>query len=345
MRIQIRNNPLLKGFLLTFCLLLYVVFLYKSFLSPVNTEVGKEILIKRGATAEDVARELEKNGLTRGFPFLAIARITGLDREIKPGRYRIPHGLWPSRVLWFLALERRTVPVKVTILEGLTIKEIAGLLSDQLGIDSARFVQLTNDPVFIRELKDKYGEIGATTTLEGYLFPDTYKISPGLKEEDLIEILVERLISLWRSKYKSRADSMGWDLHKTLTLASIIEKEALFDYERPLISAVFHNRLKIGMPLESCATVEYLLPVRKPRLSFKDLDIDSPYNTYKRPGLPPGPIASPGEASIKAALYPAKVPYLYFVAKGDGSHYFAVKWSEHLRNKRRSKLRIRSRAF
>lgn len=344
MTLRINRSPL-KGAFLAFLVLLYSFSLYKAFLFPIAPNSGQEIVIKKGETAEDVAKKLNKKDLTKEIPFLIVARFTGLDKDIKPGRYKIPNGLWPSRILWFLALEGRAIPEKVTILEGLTIPEIAGLLSESLGIDSLRFVKLTKDSGFIKELKNRFPEIGAKNNLEGYLFPDTYKISPGTKEEKVIEILVERLISLWRKKYKSRADSIGWNLHKTLTLASIIEKEALFDHERPLISAVFHNRLRIGMPLESCATVEYLLPTRKPRLYFKDLQIDSPYNTYKNPGLPPGPIASPGEASIRAALYPVKAPFLYFVAKGDGNHYFATKWSEHLRNKRRSKLRMRYKDF
>ncbi len=329
----------MKGFFVALSLVLFIFFIYKAFLYPIDTNLGVEIVIKRGQSAESVANLLEEKGVTQKFFFLTLARLTGLDRELKPGRYRIPKGTWPSRVLLFLAFEKRSVPVRVTVLEGMTLRQIARVLHGTLGIDTLRFLRLTHDPVFIRELRHRLGYIGKTNSLEGYLFPDTYMISPGVSEEKVIEIMVERLISLWKKKYEKRADSLGWDLHRTLTLASIIEKEALIDKERPIISAVFHNRLKIGMPLESCATVEYLLPYRKPRLSFRDLEIQSPYNTYIHAGLPPGPISSPGEASIKAALYPKKVPFLYFVAKGDGTHYFAQSWAQHLRNKRLARMR------
>jgi UPF0755 protein len=149
--------------------------------------------------------------------------------------------------------------------------------------------------------------------------------------------MVKQMLQRWTNEFKEAADSMGMTLHEVLTMASIIEKEALLDFERPLISAVFYNRMKLGRPLESCATVIYALPKPKTRLSYKDLEWESPYNTYLHRGLPPGPICSPSMASIEAALRPADVKYLYFVAKGDGTHFFSKSLVEHVRNQRKSK--------
>jgi UPF0755 protein len=225
----------------------------------------------------------------------------------------------------------------VTVPEGFTLKQIAGVMARRLGTDSIRFVKLAHDTDFIKRLSTKYG-FPPPPSLEGYLFPDSYKFSYFEDESSIIERMVKQLMEVIEDNgifYELRRK--GLELHTVLTLASIVEREAAVDSERPVIAAVFWNRLKRGIPLESCATVEYALPRHKTRLTYADLKIQSPYNTYIHPGLPPGPICSPGLKSIEAVVNPADVPYLYFVSRGDGTHLFATSYKEHIKNKAKAR--------
>jgi len=172
-------------------------------------------------------------------------------------------------------------------------------------------------------------------TLEGYLFPNTYNLYWGMKEEEIAKLMVDELFMIITPDLRARAKEIGLSLHQALTLASLIEKETGAAQERPLISAVFHRRLKMGMPLQCDPTVVYILsPLNRP-LTKSDLKVKSPCNTYLHPGLPPGPICNPGLASIKAALWPAQTDYLYFIAQGDGSHIFSRTNREHINARRR----------
>ncbi|MEO7965651.1 MAG: endolytic transglycosylase MltG, partial [Gemmatimonadaceae bacterium] len=168
-----------------------------------------------------------------------------------------------------------------------------------------------------------------TGTLEGYLFPDTYTFPPGAKARDVVNAMVERFEKAWKPEWDAELKSRAITRHAAVTMASIVEKEARVPEERPVISAVYYNRLKAGMLLQADPTVQYALGKHVDRVLFKDLEIDSKYNTYKYPGLPPGPIASPGAPSLLAAVAPAKVPFLYFVADNDGHHEFRRTFAEH----------------
>jgi UPF0755 protein len=165
--------------------------------------------------------------------------------------------------------------------------------------------------------------------LEGYLFPDTYLVEEETTAEEVVQMMLSRFVSVWEQEITPFAQDGEMNMHQIVTLASIIEKEALLDEERPLVSAVFHNRLKKGMRLESCATVLYAVGKTDERITIQDLRVDDPYNTYKHSGLPPGPICSPGLASLLAAVQPANVDYLYFISNGDGSHHFSTTFKEH----------------
>ncbi len=327
-------------FFIVFSFLFTSYLSYSFFLEPVEGKEEVDFIVKRGETAYSVAERLREAGIIR-YPelFRILAILTGKDKKIKSGRYTLKKGLSELRVLWAMTRENAGVQeVIVTIPEGYTLKDIAQLLHYKLLIDEDKFLTLAADKVFIRKLALKYPLLDHPPTLEGYLFPDTYKLYWGISEEEIIDVMVRRLFELWTPAFTARAESLGMTVHQILTLASIIEKEAMVDWEKPLIAGVFYNRLKRGQPLESCATVEYLLPEHKTILTYEDLQIDSPYNTYKYAGLPPGPICSPGLMSIKAALYPAKTQYLYFVAKGDGTHFFAKTWRQHLLNKARARV-------
>jgi len=165
--------------------------------------------------------------------------------------------------------------------------------------------------------------------LEGFLFPDTYQFEADATAEEIINVMLKRFGEVYNEEYRRRAQELGLSTLEVVTMASIVEKEAKLDEERAVIAGVFYNRLKKNWKLESCATVQYLLGEPKAELSYKDLEIDSPYNTYKYYGLPPGPIASPGKASLEAALYPEEVDYLFFRANPDGSHTFSRTLAEH----------------
>jgi UPF0755 protein len=219
----------------------------------------------------------------------------------------------------------------VTIPEGLTLKQIAGILKKEIQIDSTDFMRVAENRQFAQSMGI------SASDLEGYLFPDTYKLSWGMSSEKIAQMMVEQFKKTFTDSLLKRAQEINFSLLEVVTLASLIEAEAKDGKEREIISAVYHNRLKRGMLLQCDPTVIYGLPDVDRALVLEDLEIDSPYNTYKYPGLPPGPIGNPGKASLLAALYPAPVDYLYFVAKGDGTHVFSTTLEEH--NRARSKIK------
>ena len=304
-------------------------------------EKGQEevrILIPEGVKASQVVDLLEEKGvLVHPVLMYALLRTSGLDRRIRAGGYVFTRPAPLAEIVLNLAFRPRGVYlVRVTVPEGANLRRIARIVEDSLLIPADTFLARARDPHLIQSLHRKFPEIPDTLPhLEGYLYPETYHFALGVGAREVIETMVEELLKRWKV-YKPRADSMGWSLHQVLTLASIVEKEAIWEDEKPVIAGVFHNRLRRGMPLAADPTVKYILPTGK-RPSFEDVEVLSPYNTYRHPGLPPTPIASPSESSIRAVLYPADVPYLYFVAAPGGRHFFARTFREHLRYKSLSK--------
>ena len=273
-----------------------------------------------------VAGRLDEAGVIRsplGFMLLALAR--GTARGLKAGEYEIPQGANTLAVLTLLEGGRvRQHPVLFR--EGGTLTELARILETERLARSDDVHRVARDPVFLKTL-----DIQAET-LEGYLYPDTYQFVRGMTTEEILARMVARMRDQISPELLERARARDFNLHQVLTLASIIEKEAVERREMPLISAVFWNRLKLEMPLQADPTVQYGVGKDRQRLTREDLLTDSPFNTYRRAGLPPGPIASPGQASLEAAAHPADVPYVYFVSRGDGSHAFATTLDEHNRN-------------
>ncbi|NPV42475.1 MAG: endolytic transglycosylase MltG [Firmicutes bacterium] len=290
----------------------------------------KIIEILPGKNTSQIARLLKHEKLIKNEKVLIIyAKIKGLDSKLKAGKYILHPAMSIPEIVKDLS-EGNVLneSIRFTIPEGLELKEIAQLLEKKGLVDSKYFIEIAKVENFPFDfLKGLPGD----TTLEGYLFPDTYEVNKDIGEKGIIKIMLKRFENIFNADFVSRARELRLSVHEVITLASIIEREAKVDDERPLISSVFHNRLKIGKLLQSCATVQYALGERKETLLFKDLEIDSPYNTYKVPGLPPGPISNPGKASIKAALFPAETDYLYFVSNGDGTHTFSRTYGEHLR--------------
>jgi len=274
-------------------------------------------------TLGGVARRLDHVGLIRNrWYFVAFGRLTGVERALKPGEYALSPGMRPSEILD--RFRRGTVILHaVTIPEGYTVRQIARELSEVGLGNSSEFLRLVNSPDFIRSLGYDL------PSLEGYLFPDTYAFPRRVSTEEIVRDMVARFRAVYRQEWHERALVLGMTDHQIVTLASIIEKETGSNAERSFVSAVFHNRLRLGMPLQSDPTVIYSIAEFNGNLTKVDLKRDSPYNTYRRRGLPPGPIANPGRDALEAALYPAQVEYLYFVSKNDGTHWFSRSIKEH----------------
>ena len=293
----------------------------------------RTVLVERGQSLDQVAGELKRVGLLRGrLGFQVLARLMKLDRRIKAGQYEFAVGTTVPGLLRALAHGMSGLNL-VTIPEGLTLLETGALLSRHLGVPVAEFDSLGRDRAFC----DSVGV--AAPSLEGYLGPDTYEFLPGTPPEVALRTMVARQKEVLRRAAAGR-DSLplGLSLHQLLVLASIVEAEAQRAGERPRIAQVYLNRLGGGMRLQADPTVAYGLgmPPRS-RLYLRHLRRDSPFNTYLHAGLPPGPICSPGPASVAAALEPARrEASLYFVARGDGSHLFARTYGEHLGNVRRA---------
>lgn len=281
------------------------------------------VTIPPGATFRVAADSLHHAGLvgpTRLFRLYA--QVTGRDRDIKAGTYGLQRDMGWNALVQSLhlgeGLERR-----VTIPEGWSLHEIVPELSTALGAPAESVEAAVRDTSLLHELDVP------TPTLEGYLFPDTYVFAYGTSARVAVREMVHRFEQVWDPQWDDRLQQLAMSRNDIITLASIVEKEARLPEERPVIAAVYHNRLKAQMPLQADPTIQYALGEHHDRVTYRDLEVVSPYNTYRNRGLPPGPIASPGRASIEAALYPATVPYLYFVADTDGHHEFRTTFKEH----------------
>jgi UPF0755 protein len=283
-----------------------------------------EVRIPDNASAREIAVFLAEQGIVRNVEeFLFWLKISGKEKQLKAGTYDLYKYKNPLYLVDQLASGGRS-EIIVTVPEGSTMIETAGILASRGLVDQPRFIQLCRDDSLIRVLGLD------VTSLEGYLFPDTYSMSSTQSEEAVITMMVENFLRRVATFGLEAGDS----LYRAVILASIVEREAKYEDERPIIARVFLNRLKANRPLESCATVFYILKTErnaapKQKLTDQDLNIESPYNTYLHLGLPPGPICSPGESAIRAAVMPADVDYLYFVAKGDGRHHFSRTYKEH----------------
>lgn len=261
------------------------------------------------------------------FAFRIYARARGRDRQIQAGTYLLRRGThWSDLVR---AMNGGVGIInRVTIPEGFTIAQITPVLVRALHTPGDSVDVAVRDAALRARLADP------AATLEGYLFPDTYVFAPGTTAREAVTEMVERFEREWTPEYDAQAAALGYSRHEIVTMASIVEKEARLPEERPVIAAVYYNRLKDGMPLQADPTVQYAMGRHTERVLYRDLSIDSPYNTYLHMGLPPGPIASPGGASLRAALAPANVPFLYFVAAPDGHHEFRATMAEHEKAKR-----------
>lgn len=283
-----------------------------------------EVVVEAGTTVRELGRRLDERGVIRSALLFELwLRARGDASRIQAGTYRLPSDRSLPTVIDML-VEGETVLVEVTIPEGLRLEQVAGIVERSLGADSADFVAAATDSV----LADSLGV--SAPTLEGYLFPETYRVDPSTSAREMVGIMTEQFRDVFDHAWRARAESLGFTIDQIVTLASIVEEEARVPDERPTIAGVFWNRLYKGMRLEADPTVQYALGGHRKRVLYRDLEVDSPYNTYRNAGLPPGPIASPGRSALEATLYPDSVPYLYFVAIGDsGRHAFSETLAEH----------------
>lgn len=308
-----------------------------------NTPAGsvkdtKIIEVQPGMSLKQVSRTLANQQiLHKPDTFVWYTRLQGKQNDIKAGEYRFSQNMPPWKILDALC-QGMTVLYSVTIPEGFRISEIAALMEEKGLATQAEFIEATRNPSLLESLKIP------TSNLEGYLYPDTYRFSKTAGAGQIVQTLLNTFKDRVQTpELKQRMESQKLSLHEIVTLASLIEKETGLAKERRLISSVFHNRLVKKMRLQTDPTVIYAMVNFDGNIRKKDLSIDSPYNTYKYAGLPPGPIASPGLESIVAAMDPAESEFLYFVSRKNGSHQFSTNYKDHTRAVQKYQLGHRSR--
>ncbi|MDY0087687.1 MAG: endolytic transglycosylase MltG [Coriobacteriia bacterium] len=296
-----------------------------------------QVEIALGSSTPSIAKKLAAAGvIANANRFRLEARRSSADGQLRAGVYDLETGMAYEDVIAILRDGPPINSVTVTIPEGWVIEQIAERMESDAGIPAAEFEALT--AAGASEFPREYLQAVPGASLEGYLFPKTYRIVEGSTARDVINMMLDQFETEIADVDVAAAESRGFTLHELVTMASIIERETRVPAERALVSSVIHNRLKENMRLEIDATIEYLLPGSRFRLTYEDLKIDSPYNTYRNAGLPPGPIASPGLASLQAAASPADTSYVYYVLTDpDGSHTFAATYEEFLKAKALSK--------
>ncbi len=322
---------------LRFVFFLYFVFLagyigyghVERLLEPVSIKPSFVLVdIAKGTSFKQVARMLEQKGLIRSKEaFYALAWCRKETSLIKAGEYKLSPSMTPGEILDIL-VSGKVVQHFVTIPEGYNIFQIRDLLARARLVSKKKFMAAVTDKNFLGSLNVH------EESAEGYMFPDSYFLPKGVSARDIVKNFVGHFWEIWhRNSFGARTREIGATIHEVVTLASIVELEAAEQYEKPIIASVFWNRLKRGMPLQADPTVKYGIMVerriKERRLTWKDLRKSTPYNTYTRHGLPRGPICNPGLISIRAVLYPKNTRYLYFVSKGNGTHYFSKTLKEH----------------
>jgi len=288
-----------------------------------NLKKGITFQIPSGSSLHKVSKILKKNRIIKNETFFILAvKLMGYEKKLQAGKFNLQKKTNNFQLIKKLVYGNESL-VSVTVLEGWSLTQISQEIEKKIGIKHMDFLEVSRHPQLLKKL----GIVA--TSIEGYLFPDTYFFSEGVRPESIIETMVFQFKKNFSTDFKNRMREIGFNEIEVITLASIIEGEAIFDIERSKVSSVYHNRLKKGMKLQADPTIQYIIEGPPRRLLNKDLKIESPYNTYLNYGLPPGPINNPGLQSIKAALFPKETNFYYFVAKGDGYHTFTQTEKEH----------------
>lgn len=313
---------------------------YFLFITHLLMEEGGEItvVIPPGFTLKRIEESLVRNGAlidSRGFTLLC--KVMGVEKNMKAGRYRFRKNS-PKLLILKALSDGISEPFRITIPEGIRIERIAEILERDLGIEKDEILNLLRDGEYSRELGFHSGG------LEGYLFPDTYEFTIETSLKEVVEVMTRRILDVFDEPSREKAESLGYSFHEILTIASMIEKEIIFSSEAPTIGGVLYNRLRLRMPLQCDATIQYALREWKSRITYEDLKVVSPYNTYLHLGLPPGPICNPSRTSIEGALFPEESDYLYYVARPNGTHIFTRTHTEHVQAKKRARKEWEERA-
>jgi len=284
------------------------------------------VIIPRGATYYQALDSLESRGIIKSRDWFSLyARLRGLPANLKSGIYTFPRDAGWSEVVTTLK-KGRGLEARFTVTEGMMGFEVAERARSWLGVPRDSFIAAMRDTSLERELGIKPSPAG----VDGYMYPTTYVVPMRMRARDLVKVMTHEFIARWQPEWDARLGELHMTRHQIVTLASIIEAEVRYRPDRPYVSAVYHNRLKRGMALQADPTIIYAHGRRMRRVWERQLQIKSPYNTYLNPGLPPGPISQPSDSSLIAALYPAPIGYLYFVAQPDGKHIFSASYADHL---------------
>lgn len=290
-------------------------------------ETPMYIHISSGMGAASIGEYLEERQVISSQKFfLKRLRQSGRDGDIQSGTYKVHKGMKSDEVIELL-VNGRVAAIRFTIPEGYNLHEMAKSLEKQGICKSNDFLKAAKSykgPEYVGKSSD------IENPMEGYLFPDTYEVQPNARAEDVVKLMAETFDDRLTDDMRVAAGRYGLSIHEFVTLASLVEKEVMDDEDRPKVAQVFLKRLEMDMPVQSCATIQYLLKEPKEDLTFDDLKIDSPYNTYEHPGLPPGPIASPGRKALEATAHPSDTNYLYFVADRQGKTYYSETFDEHM---------------
>ncbi len=317
-------------------LILSAWFSFELYSTPKVTPKKIFFVVEEGKGVQNIAHNLKEEGvIKKTWPFLLGYKIYFSSMSLKAGEYELNLPVSTKKILHILS-EGKVYFHPVTIPEGLTRREIAQHLESMGIVDEEDFLEACSRT----ELLGSY-DIEAEN-LEGYLFPETYHFTRGIPAESIVSTLVDQFKSVFTEEWRKRAVEINMTPRKVVILASLIEKETSIPEERKLVSAVFHTRLRIRMKLDCDPTIIYAMKeqgIYKGLLLKKHLKLNTPYNTYLRRGLPPGPICNPGQAALEAALYPSEEKYIYFVSKNDGSHVFSRTFDEHQRAVRKYQRR------
>ncbi|MDD3803145.1 MAG: endolytic transglycosylase MltG [bacterium] len=324
-----RKSDKFAWFIATLFVLFVLIFIDQRIAGVFDKHDEKRVMIdiRKGESLSKIAQMLEDSGVIESKEiFKFFAKVTKTEGKLQAGKYQLSKSMNE-----FKALDKihkgRVILKPVLITEGLTYKQIASRFKETAGKDSLLIVRLCENKEFLK--KNKVNAKNA----EGFLFPDTYYISDETSEEEIVGMMLKRFSQeLPDSLFKK--NEFGFSKYEYIILASMIEKEAKIDSEKPLIAGVYYNRLKKGMLLQCCATVFYAQNRKGGKLTYNDLEFSSPYNTYKNPGLPPTPICSPSLSSVDAALNPAMTKYLFYVSNGDGTHTFTTNYKDHIKAQR-----------
>jgi UPF0755 protein len=312
--------PLAGALLFAFALTVRIFWWPNTFADPDK----RSIIVSAGTPFAQVLDSLEANGIITSRWSIKIAdRVMDVSKSIMVGKYVFESGVSNQKILASLRDGSARVLIAVPIPEGARLRSIAGRYARHIDADSARFMALCTDSAFIRSLGLD------VSTLEGYLLPDTYRFQWQTDEPTVIRDIVGAFKTFYSDSMVERQNQMRMSMHQIITMASIVEGESRKDEERAVIAGVYYNRLHKRMRLEADPTIQYIIPNGPRRITYQDLEIQSPYNTYRRYGLPPGPVNNPGRQAILAALYPEQHAYLFFVADGFGGHIFTRTFSEH----------------